>query len=77
MVLNFNGYTYHIERLENEVDRSYQMRRWFIVSMNPKNIEDLEKSMKLAKLFVNYKLLGCQYPKKVSEMFLKHVPLCF
>ena len=36
MNLNLEGYTYEIPRLENEVDRSYFMRTWYIVLQKPK-----------------------------------------
>lgn len=77
MNINFNGYYYSIDRLENEVDQSYLMRCWYIVNWNPKNLEEYKQVSKLSKLYVNYKLLNCEYHESVTQMFLKKVPLCF
>ena len=79
MNINFQGYTYNIERLENEIDKSYQLRSWYIALQNPKNVEELKKIMKYAKLYVNYKLLGCEYHQNVKSLFLlnKNLPSCF
>ena len=77
MDINFNGYTYTIPRLENEVDRSYHLRVWYIVRQNPKNIEELKKTMKNAKLYANHRLLGCQYHPNIKSLFLKNLPSCF
>ncbi len=77
MNLSFQGYTYQIPRLENEVDKSYHLRSWYITLQNPKNMEELKKSMKYAKLYVNHQLLGCQYHDNVKSLFLKNLPSCF
>lgn len=77
MNLNFQGYSYTIPRLENEVDRSYHLRSWYIVHQKPKNMDELKKSMKMAKLYVNQKLLGCQYHDNIKTLFLKNLPSCF
>lgn len=77
MLLNLNGYSYHIDRLENEVDRSYEMRCWYVTNLNPKTIEEFNQALKLGKLYVNYKLLNCKYNESVTSMFLKNIPLCF
>ncbi len=78
MNLNLEGYTYEIPRLENEVDRSYFMRSWYIVLQKPKNIEELQKVMKMAKLYVNQTLLGVEYHPNVKSLFMvKNLPSCF
>ena len=77
MHLNCNGYTYSIPRLENEVDRSYHLRAWYVVRQNPKNSEDFITALKQAKLYVNQKLLGCKYHPNVKKLFLKNLPSCF
>jgi hypothetical protein len=77
MYLNLNGYSYYIDRLENELDRSYHLRCWYIANQNPKNMTEYKDAMKLGKLFVNYKLLNCKYHETVQGMFLKNVPVCF
>ena len=77
MDINFNGYSYTIPRLENEVDRSYHLRVWYIVRQSPKSIEELKKTMKLAKLYTNQTILGCEYHPNVQSLFLKNLPSCF
>lgn len=77
MQLNCNGYTYSIHRLENEIDRSYHLRAWYIVRQNPKNSEDFITALKKAKLYVNTQLLGCEYHPNVKKLFLKNLPSCF
>ena len=77
MYLNLNGYSYYVDRLENELDRSYFLRCWYVVNYNPKNTHEYKEALKLGKLFVNYKLLNCKYTDSVQNMFLKKVPVCF
>ena len=78
MNLNVEGYNYQIPRLENEVDRSYFMRAWYIVLQKPKNMEDYQKVMKMAKLYVNQTLLGVEYHPNVKSLFMvKNLPSCF
>tara|TARA_B100000123_G_scaffold231938_1_gene181798 strand:+ start:159 stop:392 length:234 start_codon:yes stop_codon:yes gene_type:complete len=77
MLYNYNGYSYFIERMENEVDRSYKIRYWYIVNLEPKNESELKNAIKLSKLFVNYKILDIEYSSKIKSMFLSNTPLCF
>lgn len=78
MNLNIEGYNYQIPRLENEVDRSYFLRSWYIVLQKPKNMNEFQKVLKMAKLFVNQKLLGVKYHPNVKSLFLvKNLPSCF
>lgn len=77
MLYNYNGYSYFIKRIENEVDRSYEMRYWYIVNMMPKNDTEFKTAVKLSKLFVNYTLLNVDYNSTIKTMFLNNKPLCF
>ena len=78
MNLNFEGYNYQIPRLENEVDRSYFIRSWYIVQQKPKNKDELHKVMKLAKLYVNQIILGVEYHPNIKSLFMvKNLPSCF
>ena len=77
MLYNYNGFSYFIERNENEVDRSYEMRYWYIVNLTPKTVKEFKEAVKLSKLFVNHKLLNVEYHPNVNSLFLKKIPLCF
>lgn len=77
MLYNFNGYSYFIKRIENEVDRSFEMRYWYIVNMKPKNSLEFKNAVKLSKLYVNYKLLNVDYHSTLKSSFIENKPLCF
>ena len=77
MLYNYNGYSYYINRMENEVDKSLEIRYWYIVNMKPKDDLEFKKALKLSKLFVNYKLLNVDYNSTLKNMFLNNKPLCF
>ena len=36
MLYNYNGYSYYINRTENEVDKSFEIRYWYIVNLKYK-----------------------------------------
>jgi hypothetical protein len=77
MLYNYNGYSYYIKRIENEVDRSYEIRYWYIVNMSPKNDSEFKKAIKLSKLFVNHKLLNVEYNSTLQSTIFDNKPLCF
>ena len=71
MEFNYNGYSYFIERYENEPDIYYYKRCWIITKSNPKNIEEYDKIEKLSRLWVNTNFLGCKYEKNTMEQIFK------
>jgi hypothetical protein len=77
MLINFQGYSYLVERLENEVDKSYELRCWYVANYQPKSKEDFKTALKMSKLYVNHKLLHNKYSDSITSMFMKTVPLCF
>ena len=68
MDITFNGINYFIERNENESDISLYNRMLFIAKQQPKNENDLKTESKYSNIWINSKLLGCQYSNKVQNI---------
>jgi hypothetical protein len=68
MDITFNGINYYIERNENESDLSLYNRMLFIAKQNPKNEKELKTESKYSNIWINNKLLGCQYSHKISNL---------
>ena len=49
MYLNLNGYSYYVDRLENELNRSYFLRCWYVVNYNQKILTNI-KNFKIRKI---------------------------
>ena len=74
MYNNYNGKYYYIPRLERETDKSYNIRKWIISKLEPNNQKDFLESCKIAKLFINKKLLSCEYNNSINSFFLEKIP---
>ena len=68
MDVNFNGINYYIERNENESDLSMYNRILFIAKQEPKNEKELKNESKFSNIWVNSKLLGCEYSQKIQSL---------
>ena len=68
MDVNFNGINYYIERNENESDLSLYNRILFIAKQEPKNEKELKNESKFSNIWVNSKLLGCEYSQKIKSL---------
>ena len=68
MDVNFNGINYYIERNENESDLSLYNRILFIAKQEPKDEKELKNESKLSNIWVNSKLLGCEYSQKIQNL---------
>ncbi len=68
MDITFNGINYYIERNENESDISLYNRMLFIAKQQPKNENELKTESKYSNIWINSKLLGCQYSQKISNL---------
>ena len=77
MYTNYNGINYFVERLENENDKSYNLRKWIISKNEPKTEKEFKNICKLAKLYVNMVLLGCKYSVSIEESIKNKIPKNF
>lgn len=68
MDITYNGINYYIQRNENESDLSLYNRILFIAKQQPKNEEELKNESKYSNIWINSKLLGCQYSHKVKNL---------
>ena len=68
MDITFNGINYFIDRNENESDISLYNRMLFIAKQQPKNENELKTESKYSNIWINSKLLGCQYSNKVQNL---------
>ena len=61
MDITFKGINYFIERNENESDISLYNRALFIAKQSPKDEKELKTESKYSNIWINSKLLGCEY----------------
>ncbi len=73
MYTNYNGINYFIPKLENETLQMYNIRKWIICKNEPKNEDDLKKISKIAKLYINRKILGCSYSNTINNMINEYI----
>lgn len=71
MEFSYNGYSYFIEKYENESEIYYYKRCWLITKNNPKNDEEYQKIDKMSRLWININYLGCQYNDDVMKQVHK------
>lgn len=74
MYFCYNNINYNVPRLQYENDDSYNLRKWCIVKMNPKNEKEFIEFSKIAKLYVNMKLLKCNYKDDIKKKVLEMIP---
>lgn len=56
-----------IKRNIDEINDSYNRRKWFIKEMKPKTQKEIENAINLSNIWVNTILLGCIYPPKTMN----------
>lgn len=72
----FNQYEnkyYFIEKLDNENEVSYNLRKWIVSRMKPNNDWEFKDSLKIAKLYVNMKVLGVEYDVNIKNLVLEKI----
>ena len=74
MYTNYNGKNYFIDKLENENDISYNIRRWIICKLEPNNEKEFKEYSKIAKIYTNVKLLGCEYNESIKNLIFGKIP---
>ena len=74
MEFSYNGYSYFIEKYEDEPDIHYYKRCWLITKNNPKTFEEYGNIERLSRLWINVNFLGCKYNdnvmKKINKLIL-------
>jgi hypothetical protein len=68
MDITFNGINYYIERNEHESDISLYNRMLFIAKQSPKDESELKTESKYSNMWINNKLLGCEYSQKIQNI---------
>lgn len=74
MIIEYEGNTYIINKMDYETDNSLNTRSWFIAKQKPINENDFKKKSKIGKLFVNQKYLNCKYNKKITNIINEKTP---
>ena len=68
MDITFEGKNYFIQRNEEETENSLFNRMIFIAKQKPQTEEELKKESRYGNMWVNKKLLGCEYSKKLENI---------
>lgn len=63
-----------IKRNMDELNNSYNLRKWFIYQLKPKNKKAFDEAVLLSNILVNWKYLHCIYPtpymKKIQKIYV-------
>lgn len=73
MDITYKGINYYIERNENESDFSLYNRMLFIAKQEPKEETKLKEESKYSNIWINKKLLGCEYSEKLESIISSRV----
>ena len=68
MDITYDGINYFIPRNEEESEISLHNRMIFISKQKPKNEKELNKEIKFGNIYVNKKLLNCEYSSKIENI---------
>ena len=68
MDITFKGKNYFIQRNEEETENSLFNRMIFIAKQTPVNEDELKKETRFGNMWVNKKLLGCEYSEKLENI---------
>ena len=68
MDITFKGKNYFIQRNEEETENSLFNRMIFIAKQTPQNEDELKKETRFGNMWVNKKLLGCEYSEKLENI---------
>jgi hypothetical protein len=68
MLVEYQGYTYIIDKLDYETKNNLISRSWFTAKQKPKDQIEFNKNLKIAKLYTNQKYLGCKYNQKINNI---------
>ena len=65
------GHTCILTQKDNEPDKIFYQRGWFIVSQlvkqNPKNKDEYDQILKYANIWVNHLYYECEYSEDIME----------
>ena len=62
-----SGISYILEKDEYESDDLFYKRAWYIANKMPETDIDLEKQIKLSKLWANHKFNSCVYSDHIMN----------
>ena len=68
MDITFKGKNYFIQRNEEETENTLFNRMIFIAKQTPANEDELKKETRFGNMWVNKKLLGCEYSEKLENI---------
>lgn len=71
MDITYEGKNYFIQRNEEETENSLFNRMMFIARQKPNTEEELKKETKYGNIWVNKKLLNCEYSEKIENILLE------
>ena len=71
MDITYEGKNYFIQRNEEETENSLFNRMLFIAKQKPQNEEELKKESRYGNMWVNKKLLGCEYSEKLENILVE------
>ena len=71
MDITYKGKNYFIQRNEEETENSLFNRMLFIAKQKPQNEEELKKESRYGNMWVNKKLLGCEYSEKLENILVQ------
>tara|TARA_B100000123_G_C25527472_1_gene339425 strand:- start:181 stop:411 length:231 start_codon:yes stop_codon:yes gene_type:complete len=73
MDITFEGKNYFIQRNEEETENSLFNRIMFVAKQKPQNEEELKKESRYGNMWVNKKLLGCEYSEKLENILSQKI----
>ena len=73
MDITFEGKNYFIQRNEEETENSLFNRMLFIAKQKPQTEEELKKESRYGNMWVNKKLLGCEYSEKLENILVQKI----
>ena len=68
MDITYQGKNYFIQKNEEENEKSLFNRMMFIAKQEPQNDNELKKETRFANMWVNQKLLNCEYSDKIKSI---------
>ena len=69
----FEGKNYFIQRNEEETENSLFNRMLFIAKQKPQNEDELKKESRYGNMWINKKLLGCEYSEKLENILSQKI----
>lgn len=68
MEIEYKGIIYNVKQDEFESDDTFYERMWIIAKQEPKSEEEYKKAISYSRLWINNKMLGCQFTDKLNKI---------